>query len=231
MTVTVNDYSNNATSLFVTWRVPVASKDDIQSGLRAAEQVVDGRYGDGVADGTCKCSVHADEGMGLKLGQGDVLGHEGVGPAELVCNLPGEGLQHSVAKQAQPKATQVVELALSGLPIELTASDQAVELGQDLGADQGRRQELVLRRYYGLQLGQVQGDIRADHETCHCVALGGEFIARSPAAVVLPLGARDTTATRVVLKSVARSFRMARAAFGVMGIWRRTAAISCRMSI
>lgn len=131
MTVKVNDYSNNTTSLFVTRRLPVASKDGVQSGLRAAEQVVDGRYGDGVADGTCECGVRADEGIGLKLGQGDVLGHEGVGPAKLVGDLPGEALQHSVAQEAQPKATQVVELALSGLPIEFTASDQAVELGQD----------------------------------------------------------------------------------------------------
>jgi len=61
--VNVNDYSNNATSLSVTWRLPVASKDGIQSGLRAAEQVVDGRYGDGVADGTCERGVHADEGI------------------------------------------------------------------------------------------------------------------------------------------------------------------------
>jgi hypothetical protein len=62
MTVNVNDYSNNTTSLFVTCRLPVASKDGVQSGLRAAEQVGDGRYGDGAADGTCECGVHADEG-------------------------------------------------------------------------------------------------------------------------------------------------------------------------
>jgi hypothetical protein len=40
--VNANDYSNNTTSLFVTWRLPDASKDSLQSGLRAAEQVVDG---------------------------------------------------------------------------------------------------------------------------------------------------------------------------------------------
>jgi len=28
-----------------------------------------------------------------------------------------------------------------------------------------------------LRLGQVQGDIGADHESCHCVVLGGEFVA------------------------------------------------------
>jgi hypothetical protein len=138
MTVNVNEYSDNATSLFVTSRVQVASKDGVQSGLRAAEKVVDGRYGDGVADGTCECRVHADEGIGLKLGQGDVLGHEGVGPAELIGEFPGAALQHAVAQEAQPKATQVVEQGLSGLPIDFTASNQAVELGQDLGADQGR---------------------------------------------------------------------------------------------
>jgi hypothetical protein len=49
-TVKVNYYSNNATSPFVIWRLPAASKDGVQSGLRAAEQVVDGRYGDGVAE-------------------------------------------------------------------------------------------------------------------------------------------------------------------------------------
>ena len=143
MNVSVNDYSNNATSLFVTCRLPVASKDSVQSGLRSAEQVVDGRYGDGVADGTCERGVHADEGIGLKLGQGDVFGHEGIRPSELVGDLPGEALQHSVAKQAQPKAAQVVELAFGGFSVEFTASDQAVELGQDLGANQGRRQQLV----------------------------------------------------------------------------------------
>ena len=105
MTVNVNKYSNNATSLMVTWRLPVASKDGVRSGLRAAEQVVDGRYGDGVADGTCECGVHADEGISLKLGQGNVFGHEGIRPAELVGEFPGEALQHSVAQEAQPKAT------------------------------------------------------------------------------------------------------------------------------
>ena len=201
-------------------------------GFTGVNDVRAGRYIElNVADGTCECGVHADEGIGLKLGQGDVLGHEGVGPAKLVGDLPGEALQHAVAKQAQPKATQVVELALSGLPIEFTASDQAVELGQDLGADQGRRQQLVPRGHHGLQLGQVQGDIGADHESCHCVALGGEFLARLPAAVVLRLDALDTTATRVVLKSVARSFRMARAAIGLSGTWRRTTSMSCPISM
>ena len=89
----------------MTWRLPVASNDGIQSGLRTAEQVLDGRYRHGVADGTCERGVHADEGIGLKLGQGDVFGHEGIRPAELVGDLPGEALQHSVAQEAQPKAT------------------------------------------------------------------------------------------------------------------------------
>lgn len=128
----------------MTCRLPVASKDSVQSGPRSAEQVVDGRYGDGVADGTCERGVHADEGIGLKLGQGDVSGHEGIRPTELVGDLSGEALQHSVAKQAQPKAAQVVEQAFGGFSVEFTASDQAVELGQDLGANQGRRQQLVL---------------------------------------------------------------------------------------
>ena len=55
------------------------------------------------------------EGIGLKLGQGDVLGREGAGAAELVGNLPGEALQDAVAQEAQRKATDVVDLALGGL--------------------------------------------------------------------------------------------------------------------
>lgn len=125
----------------------------------------------------------------------------------------------------------MVELAFGGFSVEFTASDQAIELRQDLGADQSRRQQLVLRRHHGLRPGQVQGDIGANHESCHCVALGREFVAWSPAAMVLRLGALNTTATRVALMSVARSSWMASAAFGVMGTWRRTAAISCPMSI
>jgi hypothetical protein len=84
----------------------------------------------------------------------------------------------------------MVELAFGGFSVELAASDQAVELGQDLGADQGWRQQLVLRRYLGLRLGQVQGDIGANHEPCHCVALGGEFVAWSSAATLLPVPTR-----------------------------------------
>ena len=45
------------------------------------------------------------------------------------------------------------------------------------------------------------------------------------------MGALDAKVTRVVLKNVPRSFRMASAAFGVSGTWRRTAAMSCSMSI
>ena len=40
---------------------------------------------------------------------------------------------------------------MGGFSVEFTASDQAVELGQDLGADQGRRQQLKLRWHHGLE--------------------------------------------------------------------------------
>ena len=66
-------------------------------GQGACHQVVDGRHGHDAADGMGQVGVHADEGIGLKLGQGDLLGHEGIGPAELVGDLPGEALQRSVA--------------------------------------------------------------------------------------------------------------------------------------
>ena len=69
MTVSVNEYSNNATSQLVTSQAPVALKDDVDPWLRAAEQFVDGRCGGGVADGACERGVPADEGIGLKLGQ------------------------------------------------------------------------------------------------------------------------------------------------------------------
>ncbi len=51
--------------MFVISQAPLASKDEAYPGLRAAEQVIDGRYGDGVADGTCERVVPADEGIGL----------------------------------------------------------------------------------------------------------------------------------------------------------------------
>jgi hypothetical protein len=77
------------------------------------------------------------------LGQGDVLGHEGVGASELIGDLPCEVLQHAVAQQAQSEATQVVELAIGRLSVEFTALDQTVELGQHLGADQRGGHQLM----------------------------------------------------------------------------------------
>jgi hypothetical protein len=74
MTVNVNVYSNNATSLCVTSQAPVASKDDVHPTLRAAEQVVDGRYGDGefVARSSAATLAELTDGQADAFAQLDV---------------------------------------------------------------------------------------------------------------------------------------------------------------
>jgi hypothetical protein len=53
--------------------------------------------------------VQCDERVGLKLGEGDVLGVERVVPSQLIGDIPGDSLQDAVAQEPDPQPTDVVE--------------------------------------------------------------------------------------------------------------------------
>jgi hypothetical protein len=76
----------------------------------------------------------------------------------------------------------------------------------------------------------VKGDIRADDVLHH----GGPFEDGCAVWLAVDLGMRadelETTSTRVAAKSLAKSARMAREAFGVSGRWWRIAAMCRSMS-
>jgi hypothetical protein len=65
--------------------------------------------------------VERDQSVGLKLGQGDVLGVKRVGPAELAGDLPGDVLEDTVPEQPDPQPAQVAELPVSVRLGHLTA--------------------------------------------------------------------------------------------------------------
>lgn len=57
--------------------------------------------------------IECDERVGVELGQGDVLGVEGVDPAELVCDVPCDLLKDTVAEQTNPQPAEVAELLVA----------------------------------------------------------------------------------------------------------------------
>lgn len=77
--------------------------------------------------GIRQSSVQHDQSVGQKLGERDVLGVDGVGPAELVCDLPRDVLQHAVAEHSTPQRAHVVQLSLRVVLGQLTAAYGSVE--------------------------------------------------------------------------------------------------------
>jgi hypothetical protein len=94
--------------------------------------------------------VERDQRVGVELGQGDVLGVEGVGPPEQDGGLPGDVLKDAVPEQPDPQPAHVLKLPLGILPGHLTAAHGLVQKRQYLGAQQGRGQDLMPAADHGL---------------------------------------------------------------------------------
>jgi hypothetical protein len=56
--------------------------------------------------------IECDECVGLELGQSDVLGVIGVGPPEVVGDLPSDVLEDAVSERSDPQRAHVVEPSL-----------------------------------------------------------------------------------------------------------------------
>ena len=76
-------------------------------------------------------AIECDECVGLELGQSDVLGVIGVGPPELVGDLPSHVLKDTVSEQSNPQPAHVVEPSLGILPRGLGLA-KALRLSQVL---------------------------------------------------------------------------------------------------
>jgi hypothetical protein len=111
--------------------------------------------------------IQGHEGVGLQLGEGDVLGVIGLGPAQLLGDLPGPAPEHGVAEEAdrdRPDAVQPVE---GDVARELAPVDGLVQHRQRLGAQQRRGEQLMPGRHRGPLGGQVEHGPAVDDEPGH----------------------------------------------------------------
>jgi len=103
----------------------------------------------------------------LELGQGNVLGVQRVRPPELVGDLPGDVLQDMVAEQPDPQPAHVAQPQPGILLGHLAAAYRLVQERKQLRAQQRRSQKLMIFGYHGLVMGELKGDLRADHVFGH----------------------------------------------------------------
>src|SRR5690606_1789181 len=108
---------------------PLSALDSPPAGLRQHLEWCDGHQ---VLDGAREFVVEGDQGIGLKLGERDVLGDEGVGPSQLLGDPPRHALEPAVTEKPDPQPTHVVELPLRILPRQFALSYGLVERGQHL---------------------------------------------------------------------------------------------------
>jgi hypothetical protein len=120
-----------------------------------------------VLHGIGELPVERDQRVGVKLGQGDVLGVKGVRPPEQDCRLPCDVLKDAIPEQPDPEPAHVVELSLGILPGHLAAAYCLVEKRQHLRAKKRRGQDLMFAADHGLVAGQANGDVWADHVPGH----------------------------------------------------------------
>src|SRR6266516_5931017 len=111
--------------------------------------------------------VERDQSVGLKLGQGDVLGVKRVRPPELVGDLPCDVLKDAVSEQPDPQPAHIGEPSPGILLSQLTAAYCLVEERQQLRAKKRRGQDLMFIANHGLVESQLNGDVRADHVPGH----------------------------------------------------------------
>jgi hypothetical protein len=100
--------------------------------------------------GTGELPVERDQRVGGELGQCDVPGVEGAGPAEQDGGLPCDVLQDAVPEQPDPQLAHVLKLPLGILPGHLTAAHGLVQKRQHLRAQQRRSQDLMSAADHGL---------------------------------------------------------------------------------
>ena len=123
---------------------------DRSQDLPGSEQRLDRCDSHQVLHGMGELPVERDQGVGLELGQGDVLGVERVRPPELVGDLPCDDLKLVVFEQPDPHPAHVVEAPPGILLGHLTAVYCLVEQRQHLGAKKRRSQHMMSVGIHGL---------------------------------------------------------------------------------
>jgi hypothetical protein len=115
----------------------------------------------------CQVGVQGDERVGLQLCEGEVLGLVGLGPAQLVGEVPGSAAEDGVAEEADRHGPDAGELVEGGLGREPAPMDGLVQGRKGLGPQQGRGEQLVVGRDLEPLTGQLEDDVAVDDESGH----------------------------------------------------------------
>ena len=91
-------------------------------------------------DPACQVVVQGDERVRLQLREREVLGVVGLGPSQLVGEVPGPAAEHGVAEEADRQRPDAGEPVEGDLRRELALLHGLVQGRQRLGAQQRRRE-------------------------------------------------------------------------------------------
>jgi hypothetical protein len=146
-------------------------------------QRLDRRRGDDPFDLAHQFGVEGDERIRLQLGECDVLGVVGLGPPQLVGELPGPTPEDGVAEEADRQRPDAGEPVEGDIRRDLALVHGLVQGRQRLGAQQRRRKELVLGRDLDPFTRQLEDDAAVDDESGHlAVTRGGHSAPAGPTA-------------------------------------------------
>jgi hypothetical protein len=111
--------------------------------------------------------VERDQRLRLEEREGDVLGVVRGGRAQLVGDRPRASPQDGVAQEPDRQSVERRQSLASDRRRQVAPMDRLVELRQDLRADEGRGEQLMLRRRLGALARQLDGGPGVDDELAH----------------------------------------------------------------
>ena len=132
--------------------------------------MLDRRRGDDALHLASQFRVEGYEGVCLQLREGDVLGPVGLGPPQLLSNLPGVPSQHSVAEEPDRHRPDALEPLDGNLGFDLASVRGLVQSRQRLGAKERRRKKLVLGPDLDLLTCKVKDGAAVDDKSGHAAA-------------------------------------------------------------
>jgi hypothetical protein len=116
---------------------------------------------------TRQLGVQGDERICLQLREGNVLGVVGLGPPQLLGEVPGPTPEHGVAEEADRHGPDAGEPVEGNIRRDLTPVHGLVQGRQRLGAQERRGEQLVLGWDLDLLTRQLEDDTAVDDESGH----------------------------------------------------------------
>jgi hypothetical protein len=130
-------------------------------------QRLDRRPGDDPLHPARQIGVEGDERVCLQLRECDVLGVVGLGPPQPLGKVPGPTPEHRVAEEADRHGTDAREPVEGDIQWNLALVHGLVQGRQRPGAQERRREKLVLGRNADPLTRQVKDDSAIDDESGH----------------------------------------------------------------